>query len=89
MTQIVRLVAREARKFINKRDLHGWTPCMYAASEGKYELLKYLVDNIGAKVSKCTKRDRMNLLHLGVQSGELNVVQYLIIRMGTSYLKVI
>lgn len=62
---------------------------MYAASEGKYELLKYLVDNIGAKVSKCTKRDRMNLLHLGVQSGELNVVQYLIIRMGTSYLKVI
>ena len=40
------------------------------------------------KVSKCTKRDRMNLLHLAVQSGELDVVQYLLIRLGTSYLKV-
>lgn len=88
MMQIVRLVARESRKWVNRRDQAGWTPCMYAASEGKYEVLKYLVDNVGAKVNKCTKRDRMNLLHLGVQSGELDVVQYLLIRMGTSYLKV-
>lgn len=88
MMQILRLVARESRKWINRRDTQGWTACMYAASEGKYEALKYLVDNVGAKVSKCTKRDRMNLLHLGVQSGELDVVQYLLIRLGTSYLKV-
>lgn len=73
---------------VNKRDTQGWTPCMYAASEGKYEALKFLVDNVGAKVTKCTKRERMNLLHLGVQSGDLDVVQYLLIRMGTSYLKV-
>lgn len=88
MMQIVRLVARESRKWINKRDAQGWTPCMYAASEGNYEALKYLVDNVGAKVSKCTKRDRMNLMHLGVQSGDLDVIQYLLIRMGASYLKV-
>lgn len=86
--QIVRLVARESRKVINRRDGQGWTAAMYAAKEGKYEALKYLVDNVGAKVGKCTKRDRMTLLHLGVQSGELDVVQYLLIKMGTSYLKV-
>ena len=63
---------------------------MHAAIEGKYEGLKYLLDNANAKFSKLTKNTRLDkytLLHLGVVSGSLDVVQYLLMKMGMSYLK--
>lgn len=84
---IVRLVSRESKKVINKRDVNGLTPAMHACIDGKYETLKYLLDNAGAKSNKLTKKERYTLLHLGVQSGSLDVVQYLLIKMGMSYLK--
>ena len=84
---ILRLVARESKKYINKRDHNGLTPAMHAAIEGKYESLKYLLDNLSAKYNKLTKKDKFTLLHLGVQSGSLDIVQYLLMKMGASYLK--
>ncbi len=63
---------------------------MHAAIEGKYESLKYILDNGNAKFNKVTKNTRLNkytLLHLGVVSGSLDVVQYLLMKMGISYLK--
>jgi ankyrin repeat protein len=84
---ILRLICFESRKHLNKRDRHGFTPAMYASMEGKYEVLKYLLDNAGAKFTKLTKNERLTLLHLGVQSGCLDVVQYLLYKMGASYLK--
>lgn len=84
---ILRLVARESKKLINKRDHNGLTPAMHAAIEGKYESLKYLLDNASAKYNKLTKKEKFTLLHLGVQSGSLDIVQYLLMKMGTSYLK--
>jgi ankyrin repeat protein len=41
--QMLRLVCRESKKYINKRDNSGLTPAMLAAIEGKYEILKYLL----------------------------------------------
>jgi ankyrin repeat protein len=84
---ILRLVSRESKKVINKRDSNGLTPVMHACLEGKYETLKYLIDNANAKSNKLTKTEKFTLLHLGVQSGSLDVVQYLIIKMGMTYLK--
>ena len=84
---ILRLLCRESKKHINKRDASGLTPSMHAAIEGKYEPLKYLLDNANAKYNKITKKERYTLLHLGVQSGSLDVVQYLLMKMGLSYLK--
>lgn len=84
---ILRLICRESKKYINKRDATGLTPSMYAAIEGKYEPLKYLLDNVSAKFNKTTKKEKYTLLHLGVQSGSLDVVQYLLMKMGLSYLK--
>jgi ankyrin repeat protein len=84
---ILRLISFESRKHLNKRDRHGFTPAMYASVEGKYEVLKYLLDNAGAKFNKLTKNERLTLLHLGVQSGCMDVVQYLLYKMGASYLK--
>ncbi|CAF0753825.1 unnamed protein product [Brachionus calyciflorus] len=84
---ILRLIARESKKHINKRDATDMTPAMHAAIEGKYEALKYLLDNANAKYNKVTKKERFTLLHLGVQSGSLDVVQYLLFKMGLSYLK--
>jgi ankyrin repeat protein len=63
---------------------------MHAAIEGKYESLKYILDNGNAKFNKVTKNTRLNkytLLHLGVVSGSLDVVQYLLMKMGISYMK--
>lgn len=34
-----------------------------------------------------TKKDKYSLLHLAVQSGSLDSVQYLLLKMGISYLK--
>lgn len=88
--QLLRLISRESKKLINKRDHNGFTPAMHAAIEGKYESLKYLLDNANAKFSKLTKNTRLDkytLLHLGVVSGSLDVVQYLLLKMGMSYLK--
>lgn len=84
---ILRLIARESKKHINKRDASDMTPAMHAAIEGKYEALKYLLDNANAKYNKVTKKERFTLLHLGVQSGSIDVVQYLLFKMGLSYLK--
>lgn len=84
---VLRLVARESKKHINKRDASDMTPSMHAAIEGKYEALKYLLDNAGAKYNKVTKKEKFSLLHLGVQSGSIDVVQYLLFKMGPSYLK--
>lgn len=85
--QILRLLGRESKRHINKRDAAGLTPAMHASIEGKYETLKYLLDNTNAKYSKVTKKDKYTLLHLGVQSGSLDIVQYLLMKMGLSYLK--
>jgi ankyrin repeat protein len=49
--------------------------------------LKYLLDNLNAKYNKTVKSNKYTLLHLGVRSGSLDVVQYLIMKMGTSFLK--
>ena len=84
---MLRLISRDSKKQINKRDDKGLTPSMYAAIEGKYEPLKYLLDNASAKFTKTTKKEKYTLLHLGVQSGSLDVVQYLLMKMGLSYLK--
>jgi ankyrin repeat protein len=84
---VLRLISLESRKHLNKRDAHGFTPAMYACMEGKYEALKYLLDNACAKYTKLTKSERLTLLHLGVQSGCLDVVQYLLYKMGPAYLK--
>jgi ankyrin repeat protein len=84
---ILRLVAFESKKHLNKLDFNHFTPAMYAAIDGKYEALKYLIDNCGAKCNKLTKTERYTLLHLGVQSGCLDVVQYLLLKMGNSYLR--
>ena len=88
--QLLRLISRDSKRFINKRDSNGFTPAMHAAIEGKYEALKYLLDNVNAKFVKLTKNTRLDkytLLHLGVVSGSLDTVQYLIMKMGMSYLK--
>jgi ankyrin repeat protein len=85
--QILRLVSRESKKYINERDTKGLTPAMYASQNGNYECLKYLLDNANAKYNKTIKTNKYTLLHLGVRSGSLNVVQYLIMKMGTSFLK--
>lgn len=85
--QILRLVCRESKKYINERDSKSLTPAMYAAQNGHYECLKYLLDNANAKYNKTIKSNKFTLLHLGVRSGSLNVVQYLIMKMGTSFLK--
>ena len=85
--QIFRLVCRESKKYANERDSKSFTPAMYAAQEGNYECLKYLLDNVNAKYNKTVKSNKYTLIHLGVRSGSLNVVQYLIMKMGTSYLK--
>ncbi len=85
--QMLRLICRESKKYMNKRDNSGLTPAMHAAIEGKYETLKYLLDNANAKYTKLTKKDKYTLLHLAVQSGSLDSVQYLLMKMGMSYLK--
>ena len=64
---ILRLICRDSKKYINKRDIKGLTPSMYAAIEGKYESLKYLLDNANAKFNKTTRKEKYSLLHLGVQ----------------------
>lgn len=43
--QMLRLICRDSKKYINKRDFSGLTPAMHAAIEGKYETLKYLIGN--------------------------------------------
>lgn len=63
---------------------------MHAAIEGKFESLRYLLDNANAKSNKLTKNSRLakyTLLHLAVVSGSLETVQYLLMKMGLSYLK--
>jgi ankyrin repeat protein len=85
--QIVRLVTRNSKKHINTRDYTGLTAVMHAAVDGKYEALKYLIDNANAKHNKLTKKERYTLLHLSVQSGSIDIVQYLLMKMGPSYLK--
>jgi ankyrin repeat protein len=85
--QMLRLVARESKKIINKRDSKGLTPAMNAALSGKYECLKYLLDNMNAKWNKLTKNGKFTLLHLAAQSGSLDTFQYLLMKLGPSYLK--
>jgi ankyrin repeat protein len=88
--ELLRLIGKESKKLVNKRDTNGFTPAMHAAIEGKYETLKYLMDNLSAKFNKITKNTRLSkytLLHLGVVSGSLDIVQYLLLKMGISYLK--
>ena len=84
---MLRILNRESKKHVNKRDIKGYTPAMYAAMDGKYECLKYLLDNMNATYNKVTKNDKYTLLHLGVQSGSLDVFQYLLMKMGIGYLK--
>ena len=50
--QMLRLICRESKKFINKRDNSGLTPAMLAAIEGKYETLKYLLGKLETFVPK-------------------------------------
>jgi ankyrin repeat protein len=45
------------------------------------------IDNANAKYTKITKKEKYSLLHLAVQSGSLDSVQYLLYKMGNSYLK--
>lgn len=85
---MLRLVCAESKKLLNKRDsLNSFTPAMYASLYGKYETLKYLLDNAGAKSHKVTKQERYTLLHLAVLSGNLEVVQYLLYKLGPACVK--
>lgn len=63
---ILRLVSKNSKKCVNKRDIYGYTPAQYAAVSGQYETLKYLLDYSYAKPNKLTKKGKLNLLHLGV-----------------------
>jgi ankyrin repeat protein len=85
---IVRLVSLFSKKYLNVRDDNDYTPTMYAAYCGKYECLKYLIDNANAKLNKTLKSNKYTLLHIGVKSGSLDIVQYLITKLGVSQLKI-
>jgi ankyrin repeat protein len=84
---VIRLVCHFSKKYLNLKDDNDFTATMYAAYCGKYECLKYLIDNANAKVNKTLKSNKYTLLHLGVKSGSLDIVQYLIAKLGISHLK--
>ena len=62
---------------VNKKDgIYGRTPVMYAAGEGRYDVVKCLIDH-GADVSQKNFANR-TLLHFASEGGSLKVVELLL-----------
>ena len=61
---------------ISKRSFPPKTPLMYAAGEGRFDIVKYLIDH-GADVSKKDDHKR-TALHYAIERGDLKVVEVLL-----------
>ena len=74
-SQVIKLLARDAGVDIDRRNVHGGTPLMFAAAHGHLPVVKFL-HALGGKLEQCDDHGYTALM-LACHRGRRDVVQFL------------
>ncbi|XP_046577421.1 putative ankyrin repeat protein RF_0381 [Haliotis rubra] len=74
--EIVKAILTHHTVDINSRAMSGWTPVMYAVSDGQKDVFDVLVEE-GADLSQVSN-DKESILHMACGGGNVEIVKYLL-----------
>jgi hypothetical protein len=77
--ELCRSIVNLAPELIHRLDIHGRTPCWYAAHAGLIESVKFFIEECNLPLDHCDDFGR-TLLHAAALGGHYDVAEYLIIK---------